>query len=105
MTTGQGNPFFDLGLFEGDPIGDRLIFNSAQPENLSPFQANSFQSLFEPTFNSFLGALGSQIRRGDAPTLSFQNFLQNDFNPNRALLRQNSGGSGSGGPTLFRFNR
>lgn len=105
MTMGS-SPFFDLGLFEGDPIGDRLIFNSSLPDNLSPFQENQFQSLFEPTFNSFLGALGSQIRGGDAPTLSFQKFLSEQFNPQRALLRQpNAQGVNSGGPTFFRFNR
>lgn len=100
----QNNIFADL--LETDPIGQRTLFQSFLPTNSNPFQQTQFQSLFEPTFNSFLGALGAQIREGEAPSLSFNDFLSEQFNPQRALLRQpNAQGVNAGGPTIFNFNR
>lgn len=103
MTMQNTSPF-SLDMFEGIGQGDRLIFESFLPTNTNPVQRNQFSSLFQPTFNQFLGQLGSQIRQGKAPTLTFTDFLKGQFNPQRALLRQtNAQGVNAGGPTLFNF--
>ena len=102
----QQDPFFDLGLLEGTDFGDRTIFESFLPTNSNPLQRQQFSSLFQPAFNSFLGALGAQIKQGKAPTQSFNQHLQEQFDPQRALLRQpDARGVNAGGPTFFNFGQ
>ena len=93
-----------LRLLEGTDIGERTLFQSVLPSNLPPGLDLQFQSLFSPTFNSFLGKLGGQIRAGQEPNLTFNQFLTEQFDPQRSLLQlpgQRRGVSGTG--TLFNF--
>ncbi len=76
-----------LSLLEGTDIGERTLFQSISPFSGSPGLDLQFQGLFAPTFNRFLGALGSQIRSGQEPTLTFNQFLTEQFDPRRALLQ------------------
>lgn len=102
--TMQPFPFLDPNELEATDLGRQTLFNSFLPGNANPFQQQLFGQLFEPTFNQFLGQLGSQIKSGQAPTLTFNNFLNEQFNPQRALLRLPDFGKGGGfGPTLFNF--
>lgn len=97
--------FFGLEDIEGTETGDRTVFQSFEPGNLSPTQSNQFQSLFTPTFNRFLGQIGKSIAGGEQPQESFTQFLASDqFNPQRELLRQPDT-SRRQAPTFFRFNR
>lgn len=91
-------------LFEQDPLGRQALFQSLLPQNANPFQQQLFGQLFEPTFNQFLGQLGSQVRQGQAPSLSFTQFLNEQFDPQRALLRLPGAGQGQEfGTTVFNF--
>ena len=49
-------------------------------------QRNFFQSQFKPIFNQFLGKLGQDIKQGDAPTRTFEDFLGN-FNFGQEFAR------------------
>ncbi len=93
-----------LRLLEGTDIGERTLFQSISPFDASPGQQLQFQSLFTPTFNRFLGVLGSQIRSGDEPTLTFNQFLTEQFDPRRALLQLPGRRSDvAAGGTIFNF--
>lgn len=86
--------------------GDQLIFESMAPGlRLNPVQRRQYSSLFQPTFNAFMGELGAQIARGEDPTLSFTDYLQNQFDPTRSLLQMSTPGINTfqGGPTAFNF--
>ncbi len=76
-----------LSLLESTDIGERTLFQSISPFASSPGLDLQFQGLFAPTFNRFLGALGGQIREGLEPTLTFNQFLTEQFDPRRALLQ------------------
>ena len=76
-----------LRLLEGTDIGERTLFQSISPFAGSPGLDLQFQSLFTPTFNRFLGALGDQIRTGQEPTLTFNQFLTERFDPRRAVVQ------------------
>lgn len=52
----------------------------------SPRQRRTFQNAFGQIQNQFLGRLGEQIRGGELPTLQFQDFLSNDFDPQKFLF-------------------
>ena len=93
-----------LSLLEGTDIGERTLFQSVSPFGASPGLDLQFQGLFTPTFNQFLGALGSQIRSGQEPTLTFNEFLTERFDPRRTLLQLPSTRTDvvSGG-TVFNF--
>lgn len=86
MTMGQwpGNDLSDL--FESDEQGRRAIFG-ARFGNLNPYQQRQSQSLYEPTFNRYLAEMGKYILQGQAPTQSFTNYINQNFNPQRELLR------------------
>ncbi len=102
----QSNPFFDLDLFNNSETANRMFFNSFLPTGATPTQARGFQNLFSPTFNTFLGQMGSQIRAGQTPQQSFTDFLQDQFDPVRELLRISAPSqAGAPGSTIFRFNR
>mgnify|MGYP003656476101 FL=1 len=80
---------FDPGIFsdffETDDLGRRALFQSVfQPTRQAQQQGSE---LFVPTFNQFLGNLGSSLRRGQTPQ-SFEDFVTNDFNPQRGLAQQ-----------------
>ena len=77
------NPFQDfLGQ---DEIGRRASFFSRPGTRGTPTRSRFFEDQFSSIQNQFLGALGSQIRGGEAPTLTFESFL-NDLDFNRTFL-------------------
>jgi hypothetical protein len=93
-----------IRLLEGSDIGERTLFQSISPFGATPGLDLQFQGLFTPTFNRFLGALGSQIRSGNEPTLSFNEFLTEQFDPLRALLQLPSNRTDvAAGGTVFNF--
>lgn len=93
-----------LRLLEGTDIGERTLFQSISPFADSPGLDLQFQGLFTPTFNRFLGTLGSQIRSGDEPTLTFNEFLTEQFDPRRALLQLPGNRTDvAAGGTVFNF--
>ena len=104
----QQTPFFGGGfadpfVLEESELGRQALFSSFLPTQANPSQAQQFQGLFQPTFNQFLGQLGAQVRQGQAPELTFTQFLEEQFDPQRALLRlPNAQGVNAGGPTIFR---
>ncbi len=100
--TQQPFPFLDINTLEETGLGRSVLFESLRPQRLNAVQRRQFSSLFQPTFNQFLGQLGQQVRQGQAPTLQFNDFLQNQFNPQRQLLQFSPGGR-SQGQTLFNF--
>jgi hypothetical protein len=97
-----------LEILEGSDLGERLLFESAIPQNVFGRQRRELSNLFTPTFNQFLGQIGSQMRLHDAPTLTWKNFLQRQFDPQRQLLRLPSISPSSTSPvtpTVFNFPR
>ncbi len=103
MTT-QSFPLVSPEALEESDLGLQQLFQSFLPTSANPFQRNYFSGLFQPTFQQYLGQLGSQVRQGQDPTLTFTNFLTNQFNPGRALLRMSGAESGrTAGPTLFNY--
>ena len=104
MTTQDDNPF--LRLMEGSDEGRRSLFGGLF-SGYNPSQQNfAQQSIFQPTFNRYLGQLGQQVRGGGAPTLTFKDFLQQSFNPQRELLKMQDDRSRLfGGRTIFDFGR
>ena len=79
----EENPFSD---FLSDPdVGFRADFFSRPGTRGTPTRSRFFEKEFSSIQNRFLGALGSQIRGGEAPTLTFGNFLD-DFNFNDAFF-------------------
>lgn len=83
MTMQPFNAFQDF--LEFDETGQRANFFSRPGTRGTPTRSRFFENRFSTIQNQFLGALGAQIRGGEAPTLSFENFL-NDFNFNREFL-------------------
>ena len=77
------NPFSDF--LEFDETGRRASFFSRPGTGGTPTRTRFFENQFASIQNQFLGALGSQIRGGEAPTLTFGNFLD-DFNFNDAFF-------------------
>ena len=73
-------------LFETDEQGRRAIFG-ARFGNLNPFQQRYSQSLYEPTFNKYLGEMGKSLLMGQAPQQSFTDYLSQNFDPQRELLK------------------
>lgn len=43
----------------------------------SPKQRSYFENQFSDIYNAYMGALGTQVRGGDMPTLRFQDYLEN----------------------------
>jgi len=43
----------------------------------APTQKRFFQGQFQNIFNQFLGGLGQQIKRGEEPTNTFSDFMEN----------------------------
>ena len=86
------NPFQDF--LEGSETGARVNYQSRIPQSFGSQQQDYVGSLFQPTFSRYLGALGRQIGQGQAPTLSFTDYLNENFNPQRELLRAPAGATG-----------
>ena len=94
MQNGFPNPFLDF--LETDQ-GRRAAFFGATPGfNQGGSRQQFFTSLFPQFENRYLGALGQQVQGGGAPTLSFTDFLQNNFNPRAELLKAPAYQSGQG---------
>ena len=91
------NPFQDF--LEGSEQGARINYQGRIPQSFGSQQQDYVGSLFQPTFSRYLGALGRQIGQGQAPTLSFTDYLNENFNPQRELLRAPAG---SAGPQMTR---
>ena len=72
-------------LLEENEQGRRALFFGGLG-NLSPFQQRFANSLYEPTFNRFLGQIGQQVRSGQTPNTTWSDFLRNSFNFNREQL-------------------
>jgi len=105
MTMFNTSPFLDF--LEGSEFGPRINFLSRMPSSFGTGQQQAFSNLFQPTFNQFLGRLGGQIRQGQPPTLSFNDFLNQSFNPQREMARFPSFTSSPRlmSPTRFFFGR
>jgi len=78
LVTQNENPFGQdvfRDFLEQEP---RTAFFSFQNQfGRSPHQRRFFQGQFQDIYNEYLGALGSQIRSGQAPTKRFAGFLEN----------------------------
>jgi hypothetical protein len=102
-----GEDFLDQ--LAGDPFGQRVLFESLIPQNLFDQQRQALSAQLKPTFNRFLGSMGRTIRGGGAPTQTFRGFLEQQFDPQRQLLRMPSASAGRTTPlvtpTLFNFPR
>jgi hypothetical protein len=111
MVTQTTDPFINpdlltqvLDTLEGTDLGRQILFQSLLPGNASPTQTPQFQNLFHPVFTQFLGELGSRVRSGGEPNLTFDQFLAENFDPQRALLRLPEARTGAlGGPAVFNF--
>ena len=88
------NPF--TRFLEEDPLGRRAaLFAQPGVSGGGLPRQQFFGNLFPQIENRFLGALGQQIQGGQAPTLSFTDFLKN-FNPRAELLKAPSFQTGQG---------
>lgn len=116
MTTGGGlfggNSLFGdnlINAFEESDLGRQGLFQSFAPRGLPQLQQAQFGTLYQPTFNSYLGDLGRQIRQGQipGPDQTFTNFLETNpsFNAQRSLLQlpDISFGQSGLGPNIFNF--
>ena len=97
---GQDNPFFEG--FETSDIGRRANFQG-RFAGFGQGQQNQLGTLFEPTFNRYLGMLGQQIMGGGKPDATFTDYLSQNFNPQRELARFSQ--RDRGGPSSFFFGR
>lgn len=98
---GSLNPGFNPGILntfdEGaldDPILRRSLWQAMLPNLSGPF-ARFAESLYEPTFNQFLGRHAQQVLTGQQP-LTWSEFLGRDFNFQREALKN---------PSLFSQSR
>ena len=96
------SPYLDF--LNTDEEGLRMQFFGGLG-GLNAGQQRFGQTLFQPTFNRYLGQLGQMAVSGQAPNLNFSDFLKNDFNLNRELLRQPQTSSRLFGRPQFFFGR
>jgi hypothetical protein len=75
---GQDNPYLDW--LEDNEIGNRASFMSRLPGGSSANQQRFAGNQFQNWLDRYLGALGSQARSGQAPSLSWDDFLNQNFN-------------------------
>ena len=95
MQNNFANPYQDF--LEGTNLGRRAAFFSGIPNfGQSASQQQFFTNLFPQFENRYLGALGQQIQSDQAPTLRFQDFFQNNFNPRAELMKSPTYQSGQG---------
>ena len=101
MPYDPNNPF--LGFLEGNDQGARANYFGRVPQTFGLGQQQQIGTLFEPTFNRYLGMLGQQIMGGGAPTMKFTDYLSQNFNPQRELARFSQ--RDRGGPSSWYFGR
>ena len=95
-----------LDILESDPAGQRALFESFIPPGFGQQQQRQLGTLFQPTFNRFLGQIGSQVREGGGvPDLTFTQFLEQNFDPQRQLLQQRQQRGPAQSATRFNFVR
>tara|TARA_Y100000310_G_C20673971_1_gene811803 strand:- start:1803 stop:2144 length:342 start_codon:yes stop_codon:yes gene_type:complete len=86
-------------VLEADPMGRQSIFQAMMPQGFSPVQQESASNLFQPAFSTYLGQYGrelAEVSRGEReqePT-SFTDFISNQYDFRRNLLRQPEAGGG-----------
>ena len=95
-----------LGLrdLEGDPTGNRVIFEQARPQGFGQTQRQRdiFSSMFERVMNDFLEEVGTNFRQGELPPQSFTDVVnRSDFD--RQLKREGTGRGTSGSTSAARF--
>ena len=88
------NPFLDF--LETDQGRRAAFFGGFPGFQQGGSRQNFFTNLFPQFENRYLAALGQQIQSGGAPTLQFQDFFQNNFNPRAELLKAPTYQSGQG---------
>ena len=82
------NPW--LPLIEQDPSVAFATFAPSRRDRRRDFSPNFLDFVLRqrgPAFSEFQGEQGRQILRGDAPTLTFSQFLQDTLNPAEFLRR------------------
>jgi len=84
MTTPTFPGFFPDFLNE---VPESAFFSRIGQFSDSPRRQNFFQNQFPNVENQFIGAIGSQFRTGQAPSLKFDDFL-NDFDFDRLFRDQ-----------------
>ena len=94
MYTGMNNPF--LGYLEEEPaVGYFSSPRGAEFMGGAPAKRQYYQNQYRDVYNEFLGALGSQIRGGNAPTLRWTDYLEDYPFPERyAALSPTQAGRG-----------
>ena len=86
-------------VLETDPMGRQSIFGALMPQSFSPVQQQRASNLFQPAFSTYLGQMGRQLgeisrgERQEQPT-SFTDFISNQYDFRRNLLRQPEAGGG-----------
>lgn len=81
------DPAIFSDFFETDDLGRRALFQSVFPQTGNLQQQAQQSKLYVPTFNQYLGNLGTSLSQGQTPQ-SFQDFVTNDFSPQRGLAQQ-----------------
>ena len=79
----------------------KQIFPSSVGKGFMRGQMNYLQSIFPQMENRYLGALAGQIQGGGAPTMQWSDWLQQNFNPYKELLRAPQYQTGTGTQNLF----
>lgn len=88
-----------------DELGQRTAFYGSIPQGFNNFQQRQAQNLFEPVFNRYLGQLGQQIFGKQTPNRSFKDYLTQDFNFERELMRLPQQQNTLTAPSRFVFGR
>lgn len=77
-----------LRFLEEEGAGQKAAFFSRQSQFArTPGQKRAFASLFDDALNDYLERIGGAIRRGEKPTLRFNEALD-DFDFSRRVRRQ-----------------
>ena len=50
-------------------------FASLQSAEMGPWARRYFSNMYDPIYNQYMGAMGRQVKKGQEPTQTFQNFL------------------------------
>jgi len=89
------NPFLDW-LEEAPELSFMSSLGNFRGQGL-----NYLQNQYQPWMNRYQGALGQQVRGGQDPTIQWSDFLKQNFNPYRELLRAPQYQTGRGTQNLF----
>ena len=77
------NPWLDF--LESAEQGPQINFYSRLPENQTYNQRRFGQDLFGDMWTQYLGQLGKQVRGGGAPTLKYNDYLDQNLNFDRSF--------------------